>query len=281
MTRIFLGLALFLPLHAYSQMSQVYQDDQFLISRIYAGINSTTLFSTDSISSQAAVNFRLGIKADLILNEHITFKTWGAIQMSKNQPVAGYNSFELMTRLTPKLTWHAGLIATPTTVLRPNPTTWESQVETRTQSTIIPGKPGTKLAYAFAENASITYGLFNHGVSWAHHVNLSVYDWHLAGYRLNDGKYFAALTYQKDWLDHTITFSSENELTSSAFVNVRGGVSFVADAQYILDQSELKFLETGIRKYVNAMPVHLSGFFGLTYDWKTGMVLGQIFIHLI
>ncbi len=265
----------------YGQMTNVYQDEQFSLSRIYAGVNSTTIFPTDSISSYADVNFRLGIKSSLNLSDNLVFKTWGAIQMSKNQPVAGYNSFELMLKPMAKLSWHIGLIATPTTVLRPNPTTWESQVETQAQSTIIPGRPGTKVAYAVAKNSSITYGYFNHGDKWGHHLNLTIDQWRVAGYRLEDGDYFTALSFNGTWLESLITYSSKEELSTSAFVNLQEGVSFLVDAQYNFDQKEVEFLQTGIRKYIRANAIHLGGFFGLTYDWKTGVVMGQMFIHLI
>ncbi|MEP3390635.1 MAG: hypothetical protein ABJO02_20750 [Reichenbachiella sp.] len=264
----------------HAQMTNVYVDDQFSLSRIYAGFNSTTLFATDSMASYADVNFRIGIKSSLKLNDQLMFKTWGAIQISKNQPVAGYNSFELMLKPTAKFSWHVGLIATPTTVLRPNPTTWESQVETYAQSTIIPGRPGTKVAYVFSSNAMLTYGYFNHGKHWAHHLNITIQDWCVAGYRLANGEYFTALRFNRSWFENTITYSSREKLSISAFVNVKNGWSFLIDTQYMFEQEEVAFLQTGIRKYIRASVVHVGGFFGLTYDWKTEMVIGQLFIHL-
>lgn len=48
----------------------------------------------------------------------------------------------------------------------------------------------------------------------------------------------------------------------------------------MFEQEEVEFLQTGIRKYIRASVVHLGGFFGLTYDWKAEMVIGQLFIHL-
>lgn len=265
-------------LHA--QMVNVYHDDQFTLSRIYAGFHSTTLFPTDSMASYADVNFRIGIKSSLKLSDQLIFKIWGAIQISKNQPVAGYNSFELKLNPTAKFSWHVGLIATPTTVLRPNPTTWESQVETHAQSTIIPGRPGTKVAYAFTSNALLTYGIFNHGKQWAHHLNITILDWRVAGYRLANGEYFTALRFSKAWFENTITYSSKEKLSTSAFVNVAGGWSFLIDTQYMFEQEKVEFLQTGIRKYIRMSSVHLGGFFGLTYDWKTKVVIGQLFIHL-
>lgn len=277
---ILFGIAMLLPLLGYTQMTNIYSDEQFSLSRIYAGVNSTTLFPTDSISSYADVNFRLGIKSSLNLSDKVVFKTWGAIQMSKNQPVAGYNSFELMFKPMAKLSWHIGLIATPTTVLRPNPTTWESQVETHAHSTIIPGRPGTKVAYAFSSKAVLTYGYFIHGKHGAHHLNITLQDWRVAGYRLANGDYFTALRFNRAWFENTITYSSKEKWSTSAFVNVKGGWSFIIDTQFMFEQEEVEFLQTGIRKYIRASSVHLGGFFGLTYDWKTEMIIGQLFIYL-
>ncbi|SMD34892.1 hypothetical protein SAMN04488029_2237 [Reichenbachiella faecimaris] len=280
MKHIIFSMALLIPIQVFCQMIDIFQNEQLSISRLYAGLNSTTLFQTDSISSQSQVNLRVGIKSELALSDQIILKTWGAIQISKLQPVAGYNSFGLMTKPTKKITWHVGLIATPTTVIRPNPTTWESQVETHTQSTIIPGRPGTKVSYSLATNSIVTYGYFNHGELWVHHLNISIHDWRLAGYLLDDGAYFAAFTYRKGWLENTTTFNSAKELSASFFINLKKDFVLMLDAEYALNQEEAAFLQTGIRKYIQASPVHLSGFFGLTYDWKTQVVIGQIFIHL-
>lgn len=265
---------------AQAQMSNIYQDEQFSISRIYAGVNSTTIFPTDSIGSYADINFRLGLRSALTFSERMVLKTWGAIQMSKNQPVAGFNSFELMILPVKNLSWHFGLIATPTTVLRPNPTTWESHVETRAQRTIIPGRPGTKLTYVMNSNANLTYGYFNHNGQGAHHLNVTVWQWSIAGYRLNNDYYFTAIEFRSSRLENIITYSSEEELASSSFVKVKGEISLVLDGQYALDKKELLFFQTGIRKYISAASVHLSGFFGLSYDWTSQLVIGQIFMNL-
>lgn len=277
---LFLLVFAIMTVAAQAQMTNVYRDDQFSVSRTYAGMYSTTVFPTDSLSGIAQINLRLGFKSELKLTDALQFKTWGAIQIEKNMPTAGYNSFELQIKPTKNLSLSTGLIATPTTVLRPNPTTWESQIETHTQSTIIPGKPGTKVSYTLTENSSITYGYFNHGDDWAHHLNLSIHDWHVAGYSLNNGEYFAALAYQKAWLDHTIAFSSENQMASSAFINLKNEVSFVLDAQYAFNQDELEFFQVGLRKYIVAQQIHLRGFFGMAYDWKTELILSQVFISL-
>lgn len=280
MKHILFSLMLLIPLRAYTQITNVYNDAQFSLSRIYAGVNSTTLFPTDSMAGYANVNFRLGIMSSLNMSDKVVFKTWGAIQMSKNQPVAGYNSFEVILKPFQKWSFHAGLIATPMTVLRPNPTTWESQVETHAQSTIVPGRPGSKVLYSIDPKSSVTYGYFNHGEQWAHHLNITIYHWRVAGYRLGNGDYFTTLSFNRAWFENILTYSSKEELSTSAFVNFKNGLSFLIDTQYNFDRKDLKFLQTGIRKYVRATSVHLSGFFGLTYDWKTQAVIGQVFLHL-
>ena len=269
-----------ISLSAFAQWSNVYQGDQFTLSRIYAGLYSTTAFPTDSVASYASANFRIGFKSQLAFSEKVRIKQWAAMQMEKNQPVAGFNSLELSIKPAEKLNLSTGLMATPTTVLRPNPTTWESQVETKTQSTIIPGRPGAKIAYAFSQNMSITYGYAKHGEQWAHHLNLTINQWKMAGYFLQNHDYFMALTFRKEWLENLWTYQSSKQLATSTFIHLESDMDLVFDLGYQMDDVNSEFILTGLRKYIKAPSAHVNGFFGMTYDWKTQEIIGQVFLSL-
>lgn len=267
-------------LAGHAQIANVNDDGEFSVSGIYMGMYSSTEFPIDSVASQSHVNFRLGIKSQLALSDHFMIKTWGAMQMSKNQSTAGYNAFEIVIRPDQKLSFHLGLTATPTTVLRPNPTTWESQTETHAQGTIVPGRPGSKFSYLITPNTSVTYGYFNHGEQWAHHLNISLREWHLAGYYLENGEHFMALVHSRDWLESTTTFRSGEKLSNSALLSLGNAMSLVLDCQYLLVQQEINFAQTGLRKYLESPTAHIKGFFALSYDWQAKAIMGQVFVHL-
>lgn len=254
--------------------------DSFSYSSLYAGINSITSFSTDSVGSQSLVNLRAGMKARMNVYQWLVIKAWGAIHVDKNEPIAGYNSFELLIKPADRITFHTGLIATPTTVLRPNPTTWESHTETKTQGTIIPGRIGTKLTFKMDEHSAIAYGIFHQSNHWAHHINLTFRHWQIAAYKSKNETLFMAFKYKSDIIENTTTYRNQEQISNVLFINFKDHLMLVIDGQFQIPSDDVIYWQTGFRRFFNNSSVGLKGFFGIVYDWQDGFVKGQVLLYL-
>lgn len=264
----------------YGQLQHVYQDDQFMLSRLYAGLSSTSSFPIDSVVGNATADFRIGAMTRFLMTSQLSVKFWGVIHFEKNNNVAGYNSFSVLYEPVKKISLEAGLMATPTTILRPNPTTWQSQVETSTQQTIIPGRPGAKIGYRLTSDLKLTYGLFNHGHVWGHHVRLQIRNWHLAGYGSDQGMDFLAVKYVGNKFESTATYVLKKSVNAMMILKPVERWSLLADAGYDLNLRHSRFRQLAIRRHFHASKVHLQSFISLAYDCEARAVLGQVFLYL-
>lgn len=262
------------------QIQNVYQDDQFVVSRVYAGLSSMTGFPVDSVASYATADFRAGAMSAFMISDQLTVKFWGVVHIEKDEVAKAFNSFAVQIMPTERLSIQAGLVATPTTILRPNPTTWQSQVETSTQQTIIPGRPGAKIGYRLTSDLKLTYGLFNHGHVWGHHVGLQIRNWHLAGYGSDQGMDFLAVKYVGNKFESTATYVLKKSVNAMMILKPDERWSLLADAGYDLNLRHSRFRQLAIRRHFHASKAHLQSFISLAYDCEARAVLGQVFLYL-
>lgn len=264
----------------YGQLHEVYQNEQFAITRIYAGMNSTTHFPADSVAAYASANFRIGTMATFQMSEQLRFNYWGVMHFEKNEVASAFNSFAVQFTPAKKLNIQAGLVATPATILRPNPTTWQSQVETPTQQTIIPGRPGGKLSYQLTQQLWLTYGIFKHGETWMQHGSIKFQNWQLAGFGSTDGLDLLALKFVSDKFESTTTYQPQESLNMMMILRAGDKWSLLVDAHQDLEGRVAKMRQIAIRRHFYAPEAHIRSFLALSYDWRARAIVGQVFVYL-
>jgi len=171
-------------------------------------------------------------------------------------------------------------MTTPTTELRPNPITWQSQAETNAQTKIIGGRTGIKMRYSLASKSAISYGVFNHSGVLAHHVIFKYNKLSVAGYIESDF-FFTAVEYQSTKINTTITYLYNKELAVSLFYNFSNQYSFLLDSEYNFLTEKMVKTNIGLRKYYAGKKLPIRGFFLLSYDPVFDKIIqGRFMIHI-
>jgi hypothetical protein len=164
--------------------------------------------------------------------------------------------------------------------LRPNPTTWESQIETNAQSKIIGGRPGTKINFRLTPDLKITYGIFNHNDIWANHLKVDYKFIKVAGYLEKDKSLFSLNVHTKH-INSTMAFEPNEQLSNSAFVNFKNGYSLLLEFEYSIKKEKITYGNIGLRKYFMGSKKWLQGYFSVEY-YLVGQeqITGGFFIHI-
>mgnify|MGYP000645705578 CR=1 FL=1 len=152
------------------------------LDRVFLGLVSNTGVNTTDFETANNASLQSGVMLTYLLNQKVKFRSFGVLKFESNKPTKGFTSFEVIYVISDNINWHFGTVSTPTTELRPNPTTWQSQSETNAQSKIIGGRTGTKINFRLSPNLKITYGLFNHNSIWANHLKFNYKFIKIAGY---------------------------------------------------------------------------------------------------
>ena len=163
--------------------------------------------------------------------------------------------------------------------MRPNPTTWQSQVESHAQSTIPGGKPGLRMTYFLSKDVSLSSGIFRHENVWAYHLKMRVKNWKIATFYDNTKGFFIATSFDTPRFNSTITYLESDEFSNATFINLNG-FSFYNDISYHFKRREINYQQYGLRKYYQYKKYHISGFMSLAYDLKNKQIKGQLFIHI-
>ena len=283
---IFTILLLFLiafghSLHA--QLENISLSNNTFVSKAYVGLRSDIKALTDTsnipIKTMASVRIGLVVKQDL--NKYFAFEAQSALQHSNSLNTISIPAFELIYKVNKAFQIRAGHLVTPTTTTRPNPVTWQAQVETYAQTRIIGSKPGIMLRYTFSPNLFVVSSLHYQNNLWAPHARIDYKKHRLAGYYENNSSYFISLKSTIKKFESIFNFNKVNEeLAGSVFYSINPRFTFFTDVnrKMMLGLSDVWVL--GFRSHFKADKYPVAGFFGMQYDIIQKFILGQFFIHL-
>lgn len=263
-----------------AQITKIDISDDFTLDRVYLGLDTQTGIKFSDLSNTNFVSLQTGIMMSGRLSPKVRIRSFGAMRFDRNEKISGFSAYEIIVTPLKKLAIHIGAMTTPTTELRPNPTTWQSQVETNAQSKIIGGRTGIKAKYNLGSKSSISYGVFNHNGDVAHHIKFKYYKLSVATY-LESNFFFTAVEFQSKKISTTITYLNNKELAQSLFYNFSNQYSILLESEYNFLIEKIIRTNIGLRKYYASKKIPIRGFFVLSYDPVfDNIIQGGFMIHI-
>ena len=261
-----------------AQLTDVVVGKRFYIDKVYAGLLATTPLTLDQTPGTAASSIQSGARIGLWLVPNILkVRTFGAIRGISGQKLGFLKSYEAIFVPTPSLEVKMGVMATPTTELRPNPISWQSQVETHAESTIPGGKPGIKIRYQFAKDMGITYGVHRHEGITMYHLKLASKRLAIASFLGDDAFFIAAKwTYKRGNL---LVTHGKSKTSVSSLIPIAKRHFFYLDMEYNDAIGKLVFGEWGLRKRFEEAGM-FNGFFSVNYNNQLRVLQGGFFLHM-
>lgn len=248
------GLLFFMlfTIEASSQIENIELGQKISLKRVYLGIKSLSGIHFTKLNHSNYVSLQAAVMVNYHIDKRFYIRSYGALIIDKDNTM-NITSFELAHNVFKKVSIHAGLISTPTTELRPSPTTWQSQVETKTQSTIIGGRTGIKLKYSISSKIKIIYGIHNHGQETAQHFkishsNLDNFNFSMASYFTSD-TFFSALDLRTNKIDIVVTYKDKEKISNSFFIRPIKNYELITDWSYDIQNRELVEKNIEFRKY--------------------------------
>ncbi|MBW1295699.1 hypothetical protein [Aquimarina litoralis] len=247
------------------------------IDKLYAGLlTNTELLSHENYQNVSSAQIGTRVYFSLIPKK-LGIRTFGVFKQTERHQLQFFKSYEAIYNPNKNITIHLGLMATPTTELRPNPTTWQSQVETNSESNILGGRTGIKINYRINENLKVSYGVFKHNSTVANHIKLSYKQLAISSYLENENLFFAL-----KWEDntHNLILTRYKEVTSlSSIIPISECYSAYADIELNDEKQNINYLELGIRRFFSKNQF-LKGFLTLNYHYHLKNIQGGLFIHI-
>ena len=278
---LFLSFANILPVQA--QLENISLSKNTVINKVYLGLRSdvNALMDSSSVRILPMGSVRIGFLVTHDLHKKVAVETQAALQHSNTASTISIPSFELIYKLSSKYQIRAGYLVTPTTTTRPNPITWQSQIETYAQTRIIGSKPGVMLRYTFSPDVFVATALHYQNNDWASHVRFDYKSHRLAGYYQNDGVYFISLKSNFEKIESNLNFNSiDHEFAASVFFNFNNQFTIYTDLNRKFSTQQTDVLTAGFRSYFKADALPVSGLFSVNYDFIQRKLVGQFFIHL-
>lgn len=266
-----------------AQIENIAISPNTVINKAYFGLRSDIKALTDSstVPILPIGSVRMGLLANHTFNKRIAIESQAALQFSNNANTISIPAFEFIYKLNSSFQIRAGHLVTPTTTTRPNPVTWQSQVETYTQSRIIGSKPGAMLRYSISPNWFVATSLHYQNNHWATHLRIDYKTHRMAGYYQNDSTYFISFKSSFKQFESNFNFNKiDNEFASSLFFNFNAQFTVYADFNRKFKTQQTEVLTLGLRSYFKATKLPIAGFFGIHYDFMQKYVVGQFFIHI-
>lgn len=277
---IFFLSLLFISINSNSQITDIELSDDLKLDRVYLGLVSKTDVNTIGFQSHNYVSLQSGLMLTYVLSKKLKLNSFGVLKLQSNEQTKGFTAYEVIYDIFENVSWHLGVMSTPTTELRPNPTTWESQTETNAQSKIIGGRTGTKFNFRLSPNLKITYGLFNHNGIWANHLKFNYKFIKIGGYR-EKNKTFFVLDINTKRINSVITFEPNYQFSKSIFINFNRGLSLLLESEYSIIKEKINYGNIGLRKYFLSSNKRLKGFLSIGYNpIGNNQVTGSFAIHI-
>lgn len=280
MNEYILCLGIFISINCSAQINDIELSDDLKLDRVYLGLVSNTGVNTTNFVMDNTVSLQSGLMLTYVLNPKVSLRSFGVLKFESNELTKGFTSYEVIYNISDKVNWHFGTVSTPTTELRPNPTTWESQTETNAQSKIIGGRTGTKINFILSSNFKISYGLFNHNGSWANHLKLEYKFIKVAGF-IENNKTFLALDIDTKRIHSTLTLAPNNHFSQSLFINFNRDLSLLLESEYSMIEEKINYGNIALRKYFLSSNKRIKGFISIAYGpIGNNQVTGSFSIHI-
>ncbi|MDT0607067.1 hypothetical protein [Croceitalea rosinachiae] len=260
-----------------AQIENITISKEVEIDKIYAGLLAYSNFSNKpNQNNLSSVQFGARVLLTLV-PKALQVRTFGVFKSTPSIAGQFFKSYEAIFTPNNDLTIQLGVMATPTTELRPNPTTWQSQVETNSESNILGGRKGIKIKYNLSQNLNLSYGLHYHDTNPAHHVKVTYKRVIVSSYLDNGSLFFA--TKWKYSNGNVIATRFKNISSISSIIPISEYYKIYADIEYDDSIQDITYLELGIRR--SFLENHLiKGFLSFSYNHHLKNVQGGLFIHI-
>ena len=274
---LIISVVLLSTVGGFAQIENIPINKEVNIDRLYVGLLANTNFPERS-STYSPSSFRSGARVSTwLIPKTLKVRSFGALILNEGRQAKYLKSYEAIFSITKSADIAMGVMATPTTELRPNPITWQSQVETQAESRIPGGKPGFKINYRFDENLKVTYGLHKHDNRAFQHFKLS-YKKFTASTFLKDDKVFLAAKW--NYKNSDLLLVKHDDYTAfSAIIPISTHYKFYLDMEYEGLFRRLTFGEWGFRRHFKGNRL-LRGFFSINYNQNMKQLRGGLFIHI-
>ncbi len=271
-------LSLLNATQSWSQIEDIPISEEVWLDRLYAGLLSETIFETKTLNHSRHLTLQSGARINLtIIPEVWSVRSFGVVRQVGGNNRKHFTNFESILMSGKKVTIHVGVMATPTTELRPNPTTWQSQVETHAERTLPGGKPGVKVNYQLDQMLKMGLGIHQQEGHLAYHFKLEHRKFWLAGF-LRDHNVLIAARRTDENTEFVASFT-EQTWAFSSIIHVLEFITVYTDLAVDLRSKSRVFSKLGLRRYFEGNHA-LRGFFSLSYDQTLNQVEGGFFIHL-
>ena len=274
---LFFLISFFITLGVQAQIENISISKEVKIDRLYAGLLAYS-GSVKSTNYKNVSSVQLGTRARFILMPNtFQIRAFGVFKKTEKDNLHFFRSYEAILTPSNDITMHLGVMATPITELRPNPTTWQSQIETNSESNILGGRKGLKINYSLNETLKLSYGIHKHDNITAHHLKVSFKQLTVASY-YDDGNVFTAakLHYTKG----NVLITRFKNLTSlSSIIPISEYYKTYADVEYNDSNQSITYLELGIRReFSKNQPI--KGLLSFSYSHHLKRFQAGIFIHI-
>lgn len=262
----------------HSQIGNIKLTEEVEVDKFYLGLLSYSNVATSDLQQSGSLSFQGGGRFKLKLVPNLlTIRSFGVLKLTNGDKVSAFTNFETIITPHKRLAIHMGVMATPTTELRPNPVTWQSQVETKAESTLPGGRPGIKVHYQLTDNLKVTYGLHNQQKVATNHLKVAYKNFSMAAFSRN-GKATVAAKWVKDYCQIMVS-TSGSEITYSTILPAAFGLLMQTDMVYNTQTNETTFSNYALRKYFESEK-NFSGFFSIGYNPANNLFQGGFFIHI-
>lgn len=271
------SVSLLTIVHLNAQIKNISINKEVRIDNLYAGLLSySKLTGEKDLWNASSIQMGTRVRLELIPKK-VFIRTFGVFKTSEGKETQFFKSYEGILTINKKASIHVGVMATPTTELRPNPTTWESQVETNSEKNILGGRKGLKINYEFSPQLKVSYGFHQHERANAHHLKITHKELNVAVYR-EENQLFTAIKWK--YSKGNLVFTRFNKNTSlSAIVPISTNYKFYVDMEHNDLSRNLNYLELGARRSFCKNRL-FKGFVSLSYNHNIQGFEGGLFLHL-
>ncbi len=271
-------IVLFNAINLTAQINNIPINEEVTIDKLYAGLLSNTNLLTNTNNLHNASSIQFGARVHLkIISETFQIRAFGVFKKSENNESHFFKSYESIFTPNKNTSIHFGVMATPTTQLRPNPTTWQSQIETNAEKTIIGGRPGIKLNYSITKNFNLSYGIHNHRDNLGHHLKMQYKQLTLSSFIEHQDLFFAAKW--KFNQGNVLATRSKGRIAFSSSIPIWSDYKIYTDLEYGTDLQKFTYSEVGLRRIFPECGL-IKGFLSISYNIQIKSIEGGLFIHI-
>lgn len=271
-------IALFNAINLLAQIENIPINEEVIVDRFYAGLLSNTNLYDNTNNLENTSSIQIGTRVRLkLISEILQIRAFGVFKKTKSEEAQFFNSYEGIIKPNKNTSIHFGVMATPTTELRPNPTTWESQIETNAEKTIIGGRPGIKLSYNINKNFNLSYGIHNQNDNASQHLKAQYKKLSFSAF-IEQNDVFLSVKWNFDQGNFLTTISNKKTALSTV-IPIGSDYKLYADLEHNKQLKKLTYLEVGLRRYFNDDGL-IKGLISISYNKQSKSIQGGLFVHI-